>query len=297
MGSVDVSKGADWRSGTQWWRRASGFVQGSSQLLSGVQNLLCFAWRPNSQIVSEGRTYDRVVVAEPNRENLATSSDITITLNQKDDLPALVYQCLYVITLSHLSNFNAKAPIALTIITRNPEFNGLKCHDTLVHIKFVQCSLASFHLTFQRFCNIWWLTFHNTALQETAVVSTGPMAKAGPASSAPVDSTDSRNFQRPDHETSRSKFIPTHSAKTYLREWIDGNTVHCTASTDLEAGLAETYSHTCVLVFQELWKLIRQSSGVIQSMERLAMKNSLERLVLWTDSFTSGQLDRALGRS
>lgn len=82
-----------------------------------------------------------------------------------------------------------------------------------------------------------------------------------------------------------------------LEEWIDGNQVCSAAHTRDDVGFVEMFYEACLNVFQQLWEHIIGSETPFNSKQKTILRESLGRMVLWSDSLGYGQLDRILGRS
>lgn len=95
----------------------------------------------------------------------------------------------------------------------------------------------------------------------------------------------------PTKNPSRAYFIPQ------LEEWVDGNQVHSAAHIRDDFGSVEKFSGACLKVFQQLWKLIMGSETPFKSKQKSILRESLGRMVLWSDSLAHGQLDSILERS
>lgn len=82
-----------------------------------------------------------------------------------------------------------------------------------------------------------------------------------------------------------------------LEEWIDGNQVRSAAHTGDDVGFVETFYEACLNVFQHLWEHIIGSETPFNSKQKTILRESLGRMVLWSDSLGHGQLDSILERS
>lgn len=82
-----------------------------------------------------------------------------------------------------------------------------------------------------------------------------------------------------------------------LEEWVDGNQVHSAAHIRDDVGFVEIFYEACLSVFQQLWELIIGSETPFKSKQKSILRESLGRMVLWSDSLGHGQLDSILERS
>lgn len=82
-----------------------------------------------------------------------------------------------------------------------------------------------------------------------------------------------------------------------LEELVDGNQVHSAAHIHDDVCFVEIFYEACLKVFQQLWELIMGSETPSKSKQKSILRESLGRMVLWSDSLAHGQLDSILERS
>lgn len=91
------------------------------------------------------------------------------------------------------------------------------------------------------------------------------------------------------------------SSNAELLKWLDQHrkaTVHRNASTDLdhELGFASILYQTCLQLFGEIWKRLKQDRKRPRASQARTREN-LSRLVLWGEFLDHGRLDACLDRS
>lgn len=82
-----------------------------------------------------------------------------------------------------------------------------------------------------------------------------------------------------------------------LEEWIDGNQVRSVAHYLDDVGFFEMFYKSCLDVFQQLWEHIIGSETPFNPNQKFILRESLGRMVLWSDSLSHGELDSILERS
>lgn len=82
-----------------------------------------------------------------------------------------------------------------------------------------------------------------------------------------------------------------------LEEWIDGNQVRSVAHHHDAVGFVEMFYETCLDVFQHLWEHIIGTETPFNSKQKSILRESIGRMVLWSDSLRHGELDSILERS